>query len=75
MSARSWTAPTLWRFGNDHEMHCAQNSLVGSLAPEAKSGKEQPQSKTLPCASYTRLNFMSTMLRLPIPKRQRPTEP
>ena len=42
------TAPVLWRFGNDRELDGIQNSLAGSSNCEAKSGRGQPQSTTLP---------------------------
>ncbi len=48
MSARSWTAPALGRFGIGRELDGGQSLFPGSYGSKAKSGRGQPQSRTLP---------------------------
>ena len=48
ISARSWTAPTLWRFGIGRELDGSRSLFPGSNGSKAKSGRGQPLSKTVP---------------------------
>ena len=51
MSARSWTAPALWRFGNGHEIHgdessWSHTSVTEPTAAGANRSQKQGQRST-----------------------------
>ena len=52
MSARSWTAPVLWRFGTSRENDGDGSFIVRSSCPEAKSDREKQLPTTSPKKAF-----------------------
>ncbi len=69
-SARSWSAPALWRFGNSREMNGGLDSLAGLSDFTAKSGRGQPQSKTLKRVTKVQLPWIMPLCRNRSPTRK-----
>ena len=47
MTARSWTAQVLWRFGKSREMDGSRKSFAGLSNSEAKSGRQRHFYETI----------------------------